>query len=531
MASSEALYRMSPDWAEMRELNGAGFLADTPAPIKDWRSIYLAPEDQADIDAVIAEAIRTKSLFALEHRVLRADGSLGWALSRAVPVLDDAGEIAEWFGAANDITTRRESQEDNVRLLEDERSERERETILRELAELAASSVGRQGALDGLMRALQRLLGTRAAYVWIVDDRGQALLPAGSAGVDPRQLDEIYGPVDVSGDSGTASVYRAGQARFFSHLEDSATPAPVKLVGRTVGYRSGAGLPLVVGDKALGVLSLVWAEPRPFSDADTAFLRAVASEVALGVQVVRLYEHQRRAATTLQEYFLHSLPEISGWEFGRAFQPSSVHELVGGDFSDVFPASDGYFISLIGDVEGKGVEAAGLTETVRSAARALSLSAWSPNYVLAKLNDFLLSENRPLVTALHVALDARNGTYSLGSAGHPAPLKLTRDGLAREVSVTFGLPLGAFGSAAFRTAQGVIEYGESLVLYTDGITDARFEGDFFGRSGALAALAGQQGQSAQQIADGLRDAVVSYADDVRDDLQVLVVRRLPGRKP
>jgi PAS domain S-box-containing protein len=110
-ASSHVAYRMSPDWAEMRQLDGRGFLADTPAPSRNWLDEYIHPDDQAEVRAAIADAIARRSMFELEHRVRRADGSLGWTLSRAVPLLDDAGRITEWFGVASDVTERRRAEQ------------------------------------------------------------------------------------------------------------------------------------------------------------------------------------------------------------------------------------------------------------------------------------------------------------------------------------------------------------------------------------------------------------------------------------
>ncbi|HTG83114.1 MAG TPA: PAS domain S-box protein [Geobacteraceae bacterium] len=110
-ASSEVLYRMSPDWSEMRQLSSQKFLTSTESPSTTWLQKYIHPDDQPHVTAVIQEAIRTKSLFELEHRVLRADGSLGWTLSRAIPLLDADGGIVEWFGAASDITDRKEAEE------------------------------------------------------------------------------------------------------------------------------------------------------------------------------------------------------------------------------------------------------------------------------------------------------------------------------------------------------------------------------------------------------------------------------------
>ena len=105
-ATSEALYSMSPDWSEMRRLNGGGFLANTDTANPNWLAEYIHQDDQAEVTAAIAEAIRTRSPFRFEHRVRLADGSLGWTASRAVPLLDAKGDVAEWFGAASDITER-----------------------------------------------------------------------------------------------------------------------------------------------------------------------------------------------------------------------------------------------------------------------------------------------------------------------------------------------------------------------------------------------------------------------------------------
>ncbi len=110
-ASSNVVYRMSPDWSEMRELAGKDVISDTRTPSRDWLEKYIHPDDQVQIIEAARKAIRTKSMFELGHRVRRADGSLGWALSRAVPLLDANGEITEWFGAASDVTEPRQAEE------------------------------------------------------------------------------------------------------------------------------------------------------------------------------------------------------------------------------------------------------------------------------------------------------------------------------------------------------------------------------------------------------------------------------------
>jgi PAS domain S-box-containing protein len=111
-ASSNAIYRMSGDWSEMHQLDGRGFIADTEAPSKDWLQTYIHPDDQALVAQTIQHAIRNKSVFELEHRVRRTDGSVGWTFSRAVPRLDAGGEILDWIGMASDVTRRKCAEEE-----------------------------------------------------------------------------------------------------------------------------------------------------------------------------------------------------------------------------------------------------------------------------------------------------------------------------------------------------------------------------------------------------------------------------------
>jgi signal transduction histidine kinase len=109
-ASTYAVYRMNADWTELLQLDGRGFVVDTRDPSRAWLATYLHPDDQPLVSTAIEKAIASKSLFELEHRVLQVDGTLGWAHSRAVPILDERGEIVEWFGAASDVTDRKRAE-------------------------------------------------------------------------------------------------------------------------------------------------------------------------------------------------------------------------------------------------------------------------------------------------------------------------------------------------------------------------------------------------------------------------------------
>jgi signal transduction histidine kinase len=110
-ATSDVVYSMSPDWREMRYLVGKDFIADTTAVSGAWLSRYIPAEDQANVLATIEAAIRDRKVFELEHRVIRADGTVGWTFSRAVPITNSQGGVTEWFGAARNITERKQREE------------------------------------------------------------------------------------------------------------------------------------------------------------------------------------------------------------------------------------------------------------------------------------------------------------------------------------------------------------------------------------------------------------------------------------
>jgi len=110
-ATSEVIYRMGPDWSEMRQLQGRGFLPDLLTPTDRWLNQYIPDQEQPEVLEAIREAVQQKSVFEMEHQVIREDGSVGWVHSRAVPVFDADGELSEWFGAASDISSRKEAEQ------------------------------------------------------------------------------------------------------------------------------------------------------------------------------------------------------------------------------------------------------------------------------------------------------------------------------------------------------------------------------------------------------------------------------------
>lgn len=241
----------------------------------------------------------------------------------------------------------------------------------------------------------------------------------------------------------------------------------------------------------------------------------------------RLYETQRDIALTLQRSFRHTVPELPYLEVGLVEAPAAAPDLVGGDLWDLIQLDDGRVLALMGDVSGKGIPAAGRTWTVRSAVNALARVAPEPGFILNKTNALLLSaeaEEWSFVTALVVVVD-RAGAVATASAGHPAPIRLTQTH-SRLLEPVYGPPLGAMPTS-YLTTRHVCAGEDYLVLYTDGVTEARRHGELFGEKRLLEAVRELYGQPAQVVAEGVRAAAEAFAGRLDDDLSVLVLRWRP----
>jgi anti-sigma regulatory factor (Ser/Thr protein kinase) len=209
-------------------------------------------------------------------------------------------------------------------------------------------------------------------------------------------------------------------------------------------------------------------------------------------------------------------------ELSAISRPASAPELIGGDFHDVFQLPDGQVALLIGDVEGKGVRAAGTTETVRSAVRALVMISPSPRYVLNNVNRLLLQEqNEQFVTALLLIMDPATGLTYVSSAGHPPPVRIAT-GETAVVELEPGPPLGTFASE-YPVRSLRLAPGERLMLYTDGVTEARAHGELFGEARLVAAVERFRRLDDSELVNNVLATVEGYADELRDDIQIVLV--------
>ena len=315
------------------------------------------------------------------------------------------------------------------------------------------------------------------------------------------------------------------------------------LVAGELGLRFYAGAPLTTHDGFnLGTLCVIDQAPREFSSEEAEMLEELAGvvmdELELRLQARRtvsqelaLREQAERTARQLQASLLPpELPELRGAEHAALYVPADL-AVVGGDFYDMFVV-DETCVLAIGDVSGKDAAAAAVTGLARHAIRSAAQWAQNPSDVLENLNRTMLldagdSDIATFCTVL-VAFGRRTDTgfrLRLACAGHPRPLLIDASGRSTEIEVE-GPPAGWFEDAVFGEVEVELDPGATLIMYTDGLSEARRSGQLLGVNAAREVL-----EHAPRSADGmlksLRDFISAADVTVSDDIAVLAFRALP----
>jgi phosphoserine phosphatase RsbU/P len=295
--------------------------------------------------------------------------------------------------------------------------------------------------------------------------------------------------------------------------------------------RSGQvlGLPLVARRRALGVLVVGRPANATFGPDDVGLLNDLARRTAVAIDSARLYEESTVVARALQASLLPaSLPRGPAVEFGARYAAAGEGNEVGGDFYDVFElgeAARGWGVA-IGDVCGKGPEAAAITGMARDVLRLLMRDGSRSPAALRRLNETILDlgDRGRFATATlgTVAPDGECLKVTFTLAGHPAPVIVRRSGAAGFVGRA-GTLLGVFPDLDLVEDTVVLEPGDALVFYTDGVTERRSNGLMFGDQNLLDCVRQTVGGAADQVAGALEDQVQRFGP-ARDDLAVLVVR-------
>jgi sigma-B regulation protein RsbU (phosphoserine phosphatase) len=249
----------------------------------------------------------------------------------------------------------------------------------------------------------------------------------------------------------------------------------------------------------------------------------------VAIENARIYEHEHTSSETLQRALLSELTAVPSLDVGHFYGSATVETLVGGDFFDVFETTPGRVAFSIGDVSGKGLRAASVTALVKSVLRALAIEGHTADIVMGKCNEVIrrFTDVETFITGFYGDLDVATGDLEYCNAGHPAPVIVGTGGL-RPLE-TGGPILGALTGVAYISGHARIEPGESIVMYTDGLTEARSqEGDFYGEKRLMSFIAGSAEADPQDLATRLFEEVWEFSGGkLRDDIAVLVLRPRP----
>ena len=487
--------------------------------------------------------------YSTEKRYMKKDGSAVWVNLTVSLVRDTSGEPAYFISVVEDISERKNAEEERDLLLVREQLARaEAVTARRRLALLAAAGPALSASLDyqETLERITRLLVPELAdwcLLDIVEEDGNVNQLA-SAHADPEMEDLLRSLREHrrfgEGDPGsTAEVLRTGKSVVLADLPDATFYE--RALGRgehldivlRLEPRSLMCVPLLARGKTLGAITLVSSRlDRRYDEEDLLLAENLAYRCALAADNARLYRDRSEIARVLQRSLLPPhLPEIPGVEIGAEYLPVGEANDVGGDFYDLINTVEDGWVCAIGDVRGKGVEAASVTALARYTIRAVTLKDDRPSEILAALNEAMLRqlpEDR-FCTAACVRLEPQDGSAGVGAdvsrAGHPPPLVLRADGTVEEVGSP-GKVLGVFADAELQNTSLRLMAGDALVLYTDGVTEARSpDGDFFGEDRLRHLLQTCSGCDAETIARRIKSVVLAFQEGYpRDDLALLVLR-------
>jgi serine phosphatase RsbU (regulator of sigma subunit)/anti-sigma regulatory factor (Ser/Thr protein kinase) len=488
-----------------------------PATAADAGEDYLRALDEADSYCHAARMLTIES--SPQHRLFRQ-----WYV----------GELIAQLRAADAGRPQPPVQRFEDRLLQEfdqaasAHAASERVVRLYELSVALSPAATHEAVANAVLEQGVAALGASGGGVLLAADADRLIVP-GTIGYD-EQLVERLREQSPQAELPAAVALRTGEPVWIESSEERDTRFPelMNLERRTV---SMCAVPLVVGEDRLGALRFSFARPRLFDEDERRFVLALAAQTSQALARAQLYEERldfsRRLQLSLLPRRLAGPPEI---DIAGVYHSLGDGAELGGDIYDLWAMPDGLWGIAIADAAGTGPEAAALTAMVRFSLRALATTDASPVSVIEKLNRALLGAEvggfggERFCTAIFGVL--RPGpafTVALAGGGHPPPVVRRADGSIEEIQVG-GALLGVLDNVGFGSTVMTLRKGDTLVLYTDGVVEARRRSIMFGIEGIRSAIAASHGNAAE-LASAIENAVLDHTGGVvSDDLAVLVLQ-------
>jgi serine phosphatase RsbU (regulator of sigma subunit) len=490
-----------------------------PAGYGDFLDRIVHEEDRAAMAAQVREALEHGTPYELDLRVILPDKGLRWLHARARAVRGPDGKVERITGLLSDVTERRQREE-------------AREFLDTASQVLAASMDPVQTLEEVAQLAVPRLADWCA--VQLVSDMTGFYEQVAVAHVDPakvrwaRELQDRY-PPDPDAPTGAPAVIRSGRSELYPVIDNALLEAAaldeeqIQLV-RDLQMHSVMVVPLVARGRTLGAITFVWAESeRQYSTRELELAEELGRRAGLALDHARLFAREHATAETLQRALLPAaLPELSGHELVVRYVPSDARDHAGGDWYDAFWLPDGRFGIVIGDVGGRGMDAAATMGQIRNALRAYALKGAGTAEVLDDLHNLVAASAGAITfaTVIYVVLDPATGEGELATAGHLPALIVGEE--THYVDAPRCPPLGFSGAARCSLGHFQLGSGETLWLFTDGLIESRKRPLDTGLA-ALAEAAGRAEGSLDAIADQLLVELPASRDD---DIALLGLRRI-----
>ncbi|TML71618.1 MAG: GAF domain-containing protein [Actinobacteria bacterium] len=424
--------------------------------------------------------------------------------------------------------------DERERALESERASARQLRALYEISRSFAQSLSLDATLEAVARTVTEVLDVDVAVIRMPDARQEALEARALSITDARAEDAVRTVVGRREPFGQPwqRLFRLGESfRLTPSALEQIGPPAVGMIPFVERGWSGVAVPIATTADVVAALTIVSLRPDAPISADTiARAEAIAGQAALAIDNARLYQQQKEFADTMQRSLLpRSVPELAGLEVGDAYQSSARVE-VGGDVYDFVALDDGRLAVVLGDVTGHGIEAAADMAMAKFVFRSLAREHPEPNEFLAAANDVVVGEIAPgkFITMVYLVIDGATGAIVGAGAGHPPPRVVTPGGDVNPLEVR-GLVLGIEPGQTYAEQSTSLEVGGAVVLYTDGVLEARHEGELYGFERLDAIVAAGRHLSAQDLAETILADCRDFAkNELADDCAVVVIKRVEG---